>query len=399
MPRKHVSNKLLWIALVVVALVLGACTSTTGPTTSTDTSSGVDGDGGGEEHYTIALNLSYTGNDWQDGAANLIKAAAATAPRDQIVDLRIDIAGPDATKQNQMINQEVAAGVDAIIIYPISPTALNAAVKKACDAGVIVHAYDSIISEPCAYNVFIDQSEPGRLSAQWLADELGGEGNIAVITGVPGTTVDTLRTDALAEVLAQYPNMRIAGSENGEWAQAQGLKAFRAIEASAPDIDGIWAEAGCYSITDYLVSSGRDPLPCAGEGENGHRLQMLPESEGGYGARGITSSSTLFPGELAFLNVMRLLQGDETVPKVTVIPTTPVTNDNLKLGSNPADGANVFPAELVPPGFFTEIWSPLVEQGIQAALTGKPDKISEALPCSEVPGCIELDEIPYNFDE
>ncbi len=390
-------RSLIWTSAVALTTLLTACS---GPTAQPG---GEGGSAGGRElaegeKYQIALNLSYTGNSWQDAAANLIRGAAATAPYDEMVDLRVDIAGPDVTAQTQLINQQVAAGVDAIIIYPISPTALTAAVRQACDAGIIVHAYDSIISEPCAYNTFIDQYEWGRITAEWLVEELGGQGNVAQITGVAGTTVDTLRNQAFQDVLAEHPGITVVGSENGMWDQAQGRTAYQRIEAAAPDIDGVWAQAGCYSIVQYVVSTGKPPVPCAGEAANGDRLNMLPESESGLGAPGISASSTVYPGELAFLNVMRLLQGEEVSP-VTLIPVTPVTNEDLVLGTNPAEGANVFPPDLVPPDFFAEIWSPLVGQGIQAALTGESDPISEPQPCSEVEGCTEttLEALDYDF--
>jgi ribose transport system substrate-binding protein len=394
--RMH-KRPVLWTSAIALTTLLTACG---GPSAQPEGGSGSSA--GRElaegERYQVALNLSYTGNAWQDAAANLIKATAATAPYDDMVDLRVDIAGPDVTAQTQLINQQVAAGVDAIIIYPISPTALNSAVRQACDAGIVVHAYDSIISEPCAYNAFIDQYEWGRVTAEWLVDELGGEGNIAVVTGVAGTTVDTLRNQALDDVLAENPGIKVVGSENGMWDQAQGRTAYQRIEAAAPDIDGVWAQAGCYSIVQYVVSTGKPPVPCAGEGANGDRLNMLPESEGGLSAPGISASSTVYPGEVAFLNVMRLLQGEEVSP-VTLLPVTPVTSEDLVLGTNPAEGANVFPADLVPPDFFAEIWSPLVGQGIQGALTGESDSISEPKPCSEVEGCTEttLEELDYDF--
>ena len=37
----------------------------------------------------------------------------------------------------------------------------------------------------------IDQPEAGRVTAEWLADKLDGKGNIVILTGVPGTSVDT----------------------------------------------------------------------------------------------------------------------------------------------------------------------------------------------------------------
>src|SRR4029450_7034222 len=109
----------------------------------------------------------------------------------------------------QQINAMVQAGAQAIVIFPISPTALNAAVKNACDKGVLVFAYDAEIPEPCAYNISIDQEEAGRVTAEWLVKKLNGKGNIIAITGVPGTSVDTLRTKAAKEVFAKHPEIKI----------------------------------------------------------------------------------------------------------------------------------------------------------------------------------------------
>jgi DNA-binding NarL/FixJ family response regulator len=73
------------------------------------------------------------------------------------VDLQVQVAGPNAQRQIQQINAMVQAGAEAIVVYPISPTALNQVVKNACDKGVKIFAYDGDISEPCAHNISIDQ--------------------------------------------------------------------------------------------------------------------------------------------------------------------------------------------------------------------------------------------------
>src|SRR4051794_22579262 len=109
--------------------------------------------------YKIFLSMSYIGNDWQAEAANMVKAMAAHKSMADKVDLQVQVAGPNAQRQIQQINAMVQAGAQAIVVFPISPTALNQVVKSACDKGVIVFAYDAEITEPCAYNVHIDQLE------------------------------------------------------------------------------------------------------------------------------------------------------------------------------------------------------------------------------------------------
>ena len=173
-----------------------------------------------DKKFKIFLSMSYIGNDWQAEAANMVKAMAAHKDFADKVDLQVQVAGPNAQRQIQQINAMVQQGAQAIIVYPISPTALNNAVKNACDKGVMIIAYDAQITEPCAYNVSIDQEEAGRTTAEWLAKKLNGKGDIVMITGVPGTSVDTLRTKAAKEVFAKYPDIKIVDEAVGMWSQA-----------------------------------------------------------------------------------------------------------------------------------------------------------------------------------
>src|SRR5882724_2728288 len=124
------------------------------------------------EKFKIFLSMSYIGNDWQAEAANMVKAMASHKDFADKVDLQVQVAGPNAQRQIQQINAMVQQGAQAIVVYPISPTALNGVVKNACDKGVMIIAYDGEISEPCAYNVTIDQEEAGHVTAEWLVKKL-----------------------------------------------------------------------------------------------------------------------------------------------------------------------------------------------------------------------------------
>lgn len=348
--------------------------------------------GAAHAKYKIALSLSYTGNDWQSEAANLVKAEAATAPYKSLVSLHTDIAGADVTNQIKTLQNEISAGYKAIIVYPISPTALNATIAQACKAGIAVFAYDSLVTAPCAYNIHIDQYAWGIYVASWLAKAMNGKGTIADITGVPGTTVDTDRQKALSNILAKNPGITIAGSANGAWAQAQGLTAFESIFTAHPDITGIYAEAGCGTIEEYLASIKHALLPCGGEFENNTHLGMLSTALGGLGVQSASAGSPVYSGELALIDAVKVLQGKK-IAHDTILPLPHFNSADLAklgakaVGTNPAAGAVVFPAKKVVPGMFGDFWSPLVEQGLQANLHGTSNKVSSAKPCAKVRGC------------
>lgn len=346
-----------------------------------------------QEKYKIFLSMSYIGNDWQAEAANMIKAMAAHSSMVDRVDLQVQVAGPNAQRQIQQINAMVQAGADAIVVFPISPTALNQVVKNACDKGVKVFAYDAEITEPCAYNIAIDQEEAGRVTAEWLVDKLGGEGDIIAVTGVPGTSVDDLRTKAAKEVFAKHPGINIVGEAVGMWSQAVARTELSRILAtrSWDEIDGLWMQVGCFTANSMQLEAGREIeqlLPCAGEGANGGRIQMLPvgtEVEGAempyapLGAPRISYASPPYSGALALKLAVKVLDGEE-VPQQIVLPLPVVTNETIKLCQEGTwqemkDGCNAFLPSLVSnPGWFASIFSEETpEVGFAAALVGQPE--------------------------
>lgn len=343
--------------------------------------------------HKIFLSMSYIGNDWQAEAANMVKAMAAHKSLADKVDLQVQVAGPNAQRQIQQINAMVQAGAEAIVIYPISPTALNQVIKNACDKGVKIFAYDGEISEPCAHNVTIDQEEAGRVTAEWLAKKLNGKGNIVVITGVPGTSVDQLRTKAAKEVFAKYPDIKIVAESVGMWSQAVARTELSKITAthSWDQINGLWMQVGCFTANSMQLEAGKTPeqlLPCAGEGSNGGRIQMLPagtEVEGSappyapMGAPRISYASPPYSGALALKLAVEALEGKD-VPMHTTLPLPLVTNETIKLCKEGTwdemkAGCNVFLPSLVSnPGWFASIFSDQTpEIGLAAALVGQPE--------------------------
>jgi ribose transport system substrate-binding protein len=346
------------------------------------------------DKFKIFLSMSFIGNDWQAEAANMVKAMASHKSMADKVDLQVQVAGPNAQRQIQQINAMVQAAAQAIVIFPISPTALNAAVKNACDKGVLVFAYDAEITEPCAYNISIDQEEAGRVTAEWLVKKLNGKGSIIAITGVPGTSVDTLRTKAAKEVFEKNPGIKIVAEAVGMWSQATARTELSKILATHnwDEIDGLWMQVGCYTANSMELEAGKKPeelLPCAGEGANGGRIQMLPigtKVEGGespyapLGAPRISYASPPYSGGLALKLALQKLEGKD-VPKRVTLPLPIVTNETIKYCETGSweemkAGCNAFPPALVPnPGWFASIFSEQTpEIGFQGALVGQPEE-------------------------
>lgn len=344
-----------------------------------------------EDPFNVYLSMSYIGNDWQAEAKSMIEAMAKHPDYADRVDLQIQVSGNNAQKQIQQINGMVQSGADAIVVYPISPNALNRAVRNACEQGVFIIAYDAEITEPCAHNVTINQDEAGRVIAEWLVEELDGEGDIAMITGVPGTSVDKKRTEAAEDVFSQNEDINIVADAAGMWSQAEARQKLSQIMANRDweDLDGLWMQVGCYTAAKMQLNDGvpdEDVLPCAGESSNGHRVQMLPPGtiegvDDAYrpiGYRSISYGSPPYSGALALKIAVAALEGKD-VPDMVHLPLPLARTGEMEFcedGSweEMANGCNVFDPTLVSPGWFADIYGPWTpEVGFQAALVGEPE--------------------------
>src|SRR5260221_7129395 len=133
------------------------------------------------------MKISYSGNTLQAYAANGIKELADTQAYDKMIEFKTIISGTDVQRQISVTQSMIAAGAKAIILYPLSPTALNRVIQQACNKGIVVFTYDSTVTEPLAYNVSNITARYGSNTAQWMVNKLGGKGEIIFNHGVAGT--------------------------------------------------------------------------------------------------------------------------------------------------------------------------------------------------------------------
>src|SRR6202035_6136010 len=115
-------------------------------------------------------------------------------------------------------------GYNAIVINAGSPDALNGAVKQACDAGIVVVSFDGIVTEPCAGRVVVDFKDMGKQEVEQMAKFQPKGGNLLEIRGLAGTSIDQSIHDGITAGVAKYPQFKIVGSVNGDWAEDVGQK-------------------------------------------------------------------------------------------------------------------------------------------------------------------------------
>lgn len=401
-------KKAIHLVVILVFLVLGACSTDNNVDGSSETSESSE-----KDKFKIFLNLSYSGNDWSNEAANIIEALSKTPPYDELVEFRKIISGEDVQKQITDIQSMIADGADAIISYPLSPIALNAVVEQACSQDVLMFFYDSGVTNPCAYNVSYITAGQGQNTAQYLVNALNGEGKIFINRGVAGTGVDTMQYQGAMSVFEKYPGINIVAEYHSNWDQVQSKTNTLQALAAHPDVDGVWSQDGEYGVIQALQDLGKDMIPIVGENSSGFRNALKDLRD--EGLVGVSGGSAPAVGGYAFKLAMELLTGKlskDDLPRNIEYPLPWVPGDQIKIceGTEFVDGCNTFPADKVSSSFVTEIFDPLLvpEISLESASDAKPvpgmtiqpipkDAIKEAPPVPDI-NCDNC-EAPANLFE
>ncbi len=316
----------------------------------------------------IALSNSFIGNKWRIEMENLFRAALQMEPYKSQVEGSWFNSGNNVSQQSQQITGLIGERVDAIVVNAASPTGLNGIIHQGTSRGILVVSFDNVVTAPSAIKVNTDQFEFGKKLAGFLVHKLNGNGNVIMVTGVPGTFVDEQRNAGADSVWKQNPGIKVVNRYTGMWDSSTAERNTAAILPSLPKIDGIWCQGGTDGVLKAFIAAKRTPLPpTAGEAENGFRKFMTAN---GYMDQKVDGLSIGQPPYLVLVSLelaRRILQQSYPRKNIT-IPFPFVTSETGK------EGETVFPK--LPDSFFADFTdsgpNATVKICVDAALNGTP---------------------------
>ena len=222
-----------------------------------------------DKKYTIYLSNNFVGNDWRQQMERVAQVVAGKPPLGDKIDLKIENADNTVQAQINSLNNNNRAKPDAILVDAGSSDALNPTLKKACDAGIVVISLDQVVTEPCAYALESDWSRIPAVLAEWTAKQIGGKGNVFVDRGLPGAPISKQLEDGYMAVLAKYPDIKVIGNYNGQYALGPEQEGVASLLAAHPDVDAILTQGYGTGALKALQDAGKKPVPVTAFSYNG----------------------------------------------------------------------------------------------------------------------------------
>jgi inositol transport system substrate-binding protein len=146
-------------------------------------------------------------------------------------------------KQMEQVESFIAQKVDAIVINPCEVEASSPAVARAIAAKIpIVGVNSATTTAPNAY-VGSDDVEAARIAMKYIADKLGGKGNIVMISGFMGQSAQINREKGANEILKAYPNLKLLAAQPADWDRAKALDLMQNwIQSYGTKINAVFAQ-------------------------------------------------------------------------------------------------------------------------------------------------------------
>ena len=130
--------------------------------------------------------------------------------------------------------------------------------------------------------------------------------------------------------MAKYPQFKIVGSVNGDWAEDVAQKAVSGILPSLPEVVGIVDQGGDgYGAAQAFKAAGR-PMPVIIMGNRQDELAWWKEQKDANGYT--TWSASIAPGvsTLAFWVAQQILDGHKDIPHDLLVPYLAFTQDDFE---------------------------------------------------------------------
>jgi inositol transport system substrate-binding protein len=192
------------------------------------------------------------------------------------VTLQFEDAQGDVVRQLNQVQNFTAQGMDAIIVNAVDTAATQKMTVNAQQAKiplVYVNRRPEFKEVPpgVAY-VGSDEIKAGEIQMRYLAEKMGGKGNLAIMLGLLSNNATHNRTLGVKNVLKDYPDIKIVEEQSAEWQRSKAIDLMNNWIVSGRKIDAVAANAdemaigAAMAISQAGMQPGKDILVAGSDG-------------------------------------------------------------------------------------------------------------------------------------
>lgn len=316
-----------------VALLVVACGDASQPSVAgvTPANPGAGANANKAEAIRVAFILKSLTNPFFMEMAK----GARVAQQEANLDLQVKTATPETSVEQQirLVESQIKAGVQGIVISPVDNQRLVPVLKRAQDAGIkIVNIDEQLNPEALAANglkpvpyVGVDSEQGAYQAARFMAARIQQPTQVAIIEGLPVAT-GFARKRGAQRAFAENPKLRVVATGVANFKADEAYELAKSLFKAHPAIGAVYCANDLMAIglIKYLQETGRRKVLVGG-------FDALDEAKDAIRAGQMlvtVDQLAAKQGYLGVVSVHKLLHG-EAVPDVTLIDTALVTAATL----------------------------------------------------------------------
>lgn len=259
--------------------------------------------------FFIAMEQGARRAERQLGVRLLVKAASQETSIEQ---------------QIQIVDELIAAQVDAIVIAPGDSHRLVPVLKKAADAGIKLVNLDNRLDQQTVQQmglapiplISVDNEQAAYAAVRWLRQGLPADSPVVLLEGIRSAENARQRHQGAIRALTEAPALQVVASQSAHWKIDEGYAATQELLGRYPQTKLLYAANDMMALgaIRYLQEQGRRDVKVGG-------FDAIAEAQEAMAQGWLQVTVDQQAAEQGFQGVMlasRLLQG-ETVPQVTLI--------------------------------------------------------------------------------
>ncbi|WDG44640.1 sugar ABC transporter substrate-binding protein [Pseudomonas synxantha] len=173
--------------------------------------------------YRIGVSIARV----DDNFMTYVRSGLEAAAKQQDVQIQFEDAQGDVVRQLNQVEGFLNQKVDAVIVLPVD-TAATANITRAAVAAKTPLVYvnrhpDERTLPKGVVTVASNDIEAGQLQMRYLAEKLGGQGNVAIIMGDLAQNATHDRTEGARQVLKDFPGIKIVEQQSAERQRNKGM--------------------------------------------------------------------------------------------------------------------------------------------------------------------------------
>ena len=266
-----------------------------------------------------------------------MEKGARRAERELGVDLQVKTAAQETSieQQIQIVEDMIAAKVDAIVIAPGDSQLLVPVLKKAADSGIKLVNLDNRLDPEAVKQaglppipfISVDNEKGAYNAAKYMADSVNQPTEAAILEGIRSANNARQRMEGAKRAFAENKAIKLVASESANWKIDEGYAVTQKFFAKNPNIKLIFAANDMMGlgVLKYLQEKGKTDVKvgaydaleeAVAEVKEGRLMVTVDQQAAKQGFKGIALAERLLKGESA--------------PEALFIDTRLVTAESVK---------------------------------------------------------------------